>query len=391
MLSILVQKTSFSLAILLIAAATVQAEQSVEKPTARPRIEVCFVLDTTGSMGSLIQGAKDKIWSIANELVNTEPAPQVKFSLVGYRDRGDQYVTQVHDMTDDLDGIHSKLMAFVANGGGDGPESVNQALHEAVTKITWDTDDPKTLKIIFLVGDAPPHMDYDNESQYPEICQNAVRKDLIINTIQCGADSKTTRVWEEIARRSEGSFAAIQQSGGTVAIATPFDAAIAKCNTRMNETICGYGDSSIQFDIKQKIASNEASKAEAIADRAMYFSKRRGGGFGGGGAKAIGGRNDLVELLIDGRVEMDAIKTDQLPGSLQSLSKEARTEELEKRIANRKKTQVEMDRLVKQRSDYIAKEKARLAKQGAKDSFDEKVKDMIRKQAKSKGIEYSKK
>ena len=35
---------------------------------AKPRMEVCFVLDTTGSMGGLIEGAKQKIWSIANEL-----------------------------------------------------------------------------------------------------------------------------------------------------------------------------------------------------------------------------------------------------------------------------------------------------------------------------------
>ena len=39
-----------------------------QKPAAekKPQVEVCFVLDTTGSMGGLIEGAKEKIWSIAN-------------------------------------------------------------------------------------------------------------------------------------------------------------------------------------------------------------------------------------------------------------------------------------------------------------------------------------
>ena len=32
---------------------------------AKPTVEVAFVLDTTGSMGGLIEGAKRKIWSIA--------------------------------------------------------------------------------------------------------------------------------------------------------------------------------------------------------------------------------------------------------------------------------------------------------------------------------------
>jgi len=155
-----------------------------------PNIEVCFVLDTTGSMSGLIQGAKDKIWSIANELVMSKPSPTLQFGLVGYRDRGDAYITKVSDLSDDLDSIHTKLMAFSADGGGDGPESVNQSLHEAVTKMSWSKDD-EVLKIIFLVGDAPPHMDYD-EVQYPEICELAMKKDLVINTIQCGTMSSTT-------------------------------------------------------------------------------------------------------------------------------------------------------------------------------------------------------
>ena len=40
------------------------------KLKSKPHIEVCFVLDTTGSMGGLIEGAKQKIWSIANEMIS---------------------------------------------------------------------------------------------------------------------------------------------------------------------------------------------------------------------------------------------------------------------------------------------------------------------------------
>ena len=40
------------------------AQQAIFKP--RPRIEAVFVLDTTGSMSGLIDGAKRKIWSIAD-------------------------------------------------------------------------------------------------------------------------------------------------------------------------------------------------------------------------------------------------------------------------------------------------------------------------------------
>ncbi len=105
--------------------------------------------------------------------------------LVAYRDKGDEYITKVIDLTDDLDAIHGHLKKFVASGGGDEPEHVNQALHDAVHKIKWSTD-KKTLRIIFLVGDAPPHMDYNDDVKYPETCKKAVEKGIIINTIQCG-------------------------------------------------------------------------------------------------------------------------------------------------------------------------------------------------------------
>ena len=88
----------------------------------RPRVEVVFVLDTTGSMGGLIKAAKEKIWSIATTLASAQPAPEIRMGLVAYRDRGDAYVTRVVDLSDDLDSLYSTLMDFQASGGGDGPE-----------------------------------------------------------------------------------------------------------------------------------------------------------------------------------------------------------------------------------------------------------------------------
>src|SRR4029079_11451581 len=46
----------------------------------KPRVEVVFCLDTTGSMGGLIEGAKQKIWSISNQSVFCRPGTAVKIS-----------------------------------------------------------------------------------------------------------------------------------------------------------------------------------------------------------------------------------------------------------------------------------------------------------------------
>src|SRR5512143_1592453 len=141
----------------------------VAAKTAKPRIEVCFVLDTTGSMGGLIEGAKQKIWSIANQMISAKPTPELRLGLVAYRDRRDKYVTKTFDLTNDIDAIYGHLQGFRAGGGGDEPESVNEALQDAVRKMSW-SQDQQVLKIIFLVGDAPPHMDYADGPKYPQLC-----------------------------------------------------------------------------------------------------------------------------------------------------------------------------------------------------------------------------
>src|SRR5262249_1120686 len=62
--------------------------------TGRPVVEVVFVLDTTGSMGPLIEGAKRKIWSIATTIIDCAPDADIRMGLVAYRDIGDDYVTR---------------------------------------------------------------------------------------------------------------------------------------------------------------------------------------------------------------------------------------------------------------------------------------------------------
>ena len=102
-----------------------------------PVVDVVFVLDTTGSMSGLIQTAREKIWSIASTMASARPTPTIRVGLVGYRDRGDAYVTRVVDLSDNLDAVYAELMQFEAGGGGDTPESVNAALYAAVHAMSW--------------------------------------------------------------------------------------------------------------------------------------------------------------------------------------------------------------------------------------------------------------
>src|SRR5215470_19331871 len=137
-------------AILSLSGGAVRAAVPAAVSPVPPRVEVAFVLDTTGSMGGLIEGAKRRIWSIARRIGEGQPRPELRIALVGYRDLGDEYVTRVHDLSGDMDEVYQNLSSFTAAGGGDGPEHVSRALHDAVHRISWSQG--PALRIIFLVG-----------------------------------------------------------------------------------------------------------------------------------------------------------------------------------------------------------------------------------------------
>lgn len=348
------------------------------KPASRPEVEVVFCLDTTGSMGGLILAAKQKIWAISNQIASGRPTPLLKVGLVAYRDRGDEYVTKVFDLTDDLDAIHGHLQGLKAAGGGDFPESVNQALHEAVDKISWSKSD-KTLKLIFLVGDAPPHMDYANDVKYPETCKKAVANNITINTVQCGTNAQTKTSWQDICRLAEGSYVQIDQGGGPiVAIATPFDAELAEINREMSKRTLVFGRREVQDAAREKASAGGALAPAAAADRASYFARN--------GASAS---YDLLQSVKDGKVKLEDVKKDELPEELKNLTAAEQKEFLEKLDKTRQELQKKTIELDAQRNAFIAKKQAEAANTRVRDSFDQNVLRILQRQAGRANIDYA--
>ena len=282
-----------------------------------PMVDVVFVLDTTGSMSGLIQTAKEKIWSIATTMASAQPTPEIRIGLVAYRDRGDQYVTKVVDLSNDLDSVYATLMDFEAGGGGDTPESVNRALYDAVHRMSW-SEGEQAYQVVFLVGDAPPHMDY-NEVCYPEIVASATAKGIVINTIQCGEIPATAAPWTQIAKLGQGNFFQVEQAGGAVAYTTPYDDEIAKLSARLDDTRLYYGSEEEKERMHQKVAA--ADKLEASASVA---SLARRGVFNAavGGRANLLGENELVDAVASGTVELDEIETEALPEALKPMAPE---------------------------------------------------------------------
>lgn len=365
----------------------IQAEGKTEPP----RIEVVFVLDTTGSMSGLIEGAKQKIWSIANAMATAKPHPSIRMGLVAYRDRGDDYITKLTAMTEDLDAIYSDLMKLSASGGGDGPESVNQALYEAYKKFDWTPNTgtgKNTLRLIYLVGDAPPHVDYEQDTPYKATCAEAIKQGITINTIQCGSGADTTPIWKEIASKTDGEYFAIQQSGGMRMVASPFDDELARLGADLESTVVACGTLEQQRLQNEKMAGAVAlsaapgAPAASKADRAMYKASASG-------RAALSGENDLVQQCMDGNVDLANYAADKLPDNMKKMSVEERKSYIAEKTKERREKQARIQDLSKQRDEFVKKE---LAKEGdKKDSFDDKVLDCLTRQAGKVGIRYEKK
>jgi Mg-chelatase subunit ChlD len=355
----------------------VAAARADDKPAAapKPKVEVVFCLDTTGSMGGLIEGAKQKIWSISNQIASGKPTPDLKIGLVAYRDRGDAYITKVTDLTDDLDAVHDQLKGFKAQGGGDTPESVNQALDDAVNKIKW-TDDAKTLKIIFLVGDAPPHMDYPDDVKYPDTCQKAAGRGIIINTVQCGGDPECRRVWQDICRKAEGEYVGIPQDGGVTVYSTPFDRRLDEINQELSKSTLTYGDARRQSEDKAKSEAGAKLAAPAAAERAAFNAKN--------GQVAS---YDLIDGIRKGTIKLEELKKDQLPPELRDLKPAEQKEYLDKVEKKREELRKECLELDRKRGDSIAQQQKEQATKG-QGGFDGQVLDLLRRQAKKAGVDY---
>jgi Mg-chelatase subunit ChlD len=359
-------------------------EKKKKKKEKRPAVEVVFVLDTTGSMSGLIHAAKEKIWSIANTMATAKPAPDIKIGLVGYRDRNDQYVTTREQMSTDIDAVYTELMKFKADGGGDTPESVNQALHEAVTKFQWDSA-RSTYKVIFLVGDAPPHMDYQDDVKYQESCQLACKAGIVINTIQCGNLNGTEAIWRDIAKKAEGQYFRVEQSGGAVLEATPFDKELADLSSQINETRVYFGVAKDrerkQAELEEADATQKKASAAANARRAEYYTNAAG-------KTSILGANELVEALKNKKITIKEIPKAQLPAALQDLDESELKAVIEKKSAKRDALEEKIKELSKKRQAFLQKKADEKAAAGEAPGLDDVIYDSIKEQAAEAGLKY---
>jgi Mg-chelatase subunit ChlD len=175
-----------------------------------PSIDVAFVVDTTGSMAEEIDALRGALAKVSGALAEVGVRPRV--GLVEYKDKGDEYITRLHPMTTDLPGLSARIDGIRAAGGGDGPEHVNQALRTAIRGLKFRPE--SVARLVFLVGDAPPHLDYEGDEGYFPAVREASRAGIQIHTIAAsGMDHLGQVVFRQVAQYTGASNLFVLRGG----------------------------------------------------------------------------------------------------------------------------------------------------------------------------------
>lgn len=193
----------------------------IDPPAAgRTQLDLLFLVDATGSMSDEIEKLTNSIAEIASQIDGLPEQPSVRYSLVSYRDRGDAYVVKAEEFTSHLNLFQKQLSRLRADGGGDYPEALNEALHTALHNSDWSGED--AVRLVILVADAPPHLDYQERFAYDTDMIEAVGMGVKIFPVGAsGLDEQGEYIFRQMAQFTGGKFVFLTYEEGSDSTSGP--------------------------------------------------------------------------------------------------------------------------------------------------------------------------
>lgn len=146
-------------------------------------LDILFIMDTTGSMGEEIGRLKGTIEIINLNLSSLSTKPKIRFGMVLYKDREDEYITRLIPFTDRLDDFQTELEKVSASGGGDEAEDLQTALHDAIKKLKWNNNG---IRLAYIITDAPAHIDYGQKYTYADAVRDARKEGIKFFSVGTG-------------------------------------------------------------------------------------------------------------------------------------------------------------------------------------------------------------
>jgi len=339
-------------------------------------IDLVICLDTSNSMDGLIDAAKQKLWDLVNTMAKAKPTPSLRVALYSYGndnyDKANGWVRKELDFGTDFDMVFKKLFDLKTRGG---TEYVGRVCRDAIKDLKWSAR-PDALKLIFVCGNEPATQ--DPLVTLPALAEMAVKQGVTINPIYCGnPDDADAQGWRELAGLAKGRFANIDQSQ-KVAVATPFDKKLADLATAVNATYvpCSKeGEAKLKFQEEQTAnsfklgVSNTAGRV--VTQNSAFYAQ----GW------------DLVDKVkADKNFDVAKVPEKELPDNLRKLTAAERTSYVKDMLKKREAIQKEVEHLSRQRDGYLREEMKQNAT-AAQRRFDAVLRETIREQAKTKGIQ----
>lgn len=342
-------------------------------------VELAICLDTSGSMDGLIDAARQKLWSIVNDLALATPAPKLRVALITYGNTGhpaeNGWVHVQTGFTEDLDKVSELLFGLTTNGGD---EYVGRVVQTAVQELDWNLSDD-ALKIIFVAGNESA--DQDPKASFRDQCRAAIARGIMVNPIYCvyGSDAPDVASgWREIASLADGQYAAIDQQNGTVVIETPYDAALSMLSSAVNATYIPFGAQGQAGWANQmrQDANAQTLNTEAAAQRAQTK-----------GGAMYHCSWDLVDACSRQEIKLAEVKDEDLPVNMRAMTAGQRQAYLDEMQTARAAIQKQITDLTTQRQAWVTEWQKRQAVDESR-SFDFAVRNIVREQAAARGFSF---
>ncbi|WP_372369643.1 hypothetical protein [Candidatus Uabimicrobium sp. HlEnr_7] len=397
-------------------------------------IQIAVLLDTSNSMDGLIHQAKTQLWSIVNELATAKKngvSPQLQVALYEYGNDSlsaeNGFIRRVLPLTTDLDKVSEELFALKTNGGS---EYCGYVINKAVKELKW-SESGKDFKAIYIAGNEAftqipgggssfqnprfynrnvpnaPNVQQQvqvpqqgikkpktalknseekqkklNDMDYRVSCKVAIAKGIIINTIHCG-DYQTgiNGKWRDAATLADGIYMNIDQNRKVIDVKAPQDKKIMDLNEKLNSTYVAYGSGGSEGK-KRQIAQDKMAKSNSYSGNIQRAMSKA----------SVHYRNtawDLVDANREGKLELEKIKTEDLPKNMQKMTMEERKEYVASLLKKRVEVQKEIQVLMDARKKYVAQKMKEQV--GDKDTLETAMTKTLRQQLEKKDYSFEKK
>lgn len=342
----------------------------------KAHIDIVFAIDCSGSMGPVIETAKQKVWTIVNQVAKAKPSPVLRIGLIGYGNADSSY--RKFDLSDDLDEVYKNLSTFKDEGWSD--EYVGRIIQKSLNEMGWSSGSStrKSLKIVYVVGNETAQQ---GPIDYRKTAPLAFKKHVVVNAIYCGNEGGE-ETWQEFARLAKGQYLRIAGDGGAINIPTPYDGELEKLNAGINHTYLAYGARG-SYGAANQIAQDSASYRVGGSANAAARAEAKSA------AQYSNSSWDLVDASQAANFDLSKIKKEDLPTDMRKMNLAQRKTYLTKKRAERTQVQTKIKTLAAKRALFIQKALKKSGRNVDK-SFDNAVRRSLLSQGAQQGFTFGK-